>query len=466
MEFRPQKGQQERFLSSSADIVIYGGAAGGGKTYSILLEPLRHLDNPKFTVAVFRQTNSQIFTQGGLWDKSEEIYPYFGARSVKTPSAKWTFPSGMDVTFNYLNMDKDVLKWQGSEIALIMFDELTHFTLKQFIYMLSRNRSLSGVRPYIRATCNPDSDSWVAELISWWIDEETGYPIPERGGVIRYFARIDDAFIWGDTREELIAKGINARGIKSFTFIPSSIFDNQILLEQNPEYLANLEAQSLVERERLLYGNWKIRPAAGLVFPKNAIELIQEVPTDIVRVVRGWDLAATDVKDNSEAAYTAGVLIGKRKSGAFVILDVKNVQMNASSVRKLIWNTAVTDQYTYKDSKIILPQDPGQAGKDQAESFVKFLAGFDVNTELESGSKIERANPMAAQWQIGNIQVLQADWTKSYLEQMNNFPESKFKDMVDASSKAFNFINKARTIFVPPTDSILLKDKKEWGTWR
>ena len=70
--------------------------------------------------------------------------------------------------------------------------------------MLSRNRSMCGVRPYIRATCNPDADSWVADLVSWYIDSDTGYPIPKRSGAIRYFVRHDNKLFWADTRQELI----------------------------------------------------------------------------------------------------------------------------------------------------------------------------------------------------------------------------------------------------------------------
>jgi hypothetical protein len=75
-----------------------------------------------------------------------------------------------------------VYDWQGAQIPLICFDELTHFRAHQFFYMVSRNRSTCGVRPYIRATCNPDADSWVANFLAWWIDPETGFPIPERAG--------------------------------------------------------------------------------------------------------------------------------------------------------------------------------------------------------------------------------------------------------------------------------------------
>lgn len=92
-------------------------------------------------------------------------------------------------------------QWQGTQAAMFGFDELTHFSKSQFFYMLSRNRSDSGVKGYIRATCNPDADSWVADFISWWIDHETGYPIPERSGQIRWMYRNNDEIYWADTRK-------------------------------------------------------------------------------------------------------------------------------------------------------------------------------------------------------------------------------------------------------------------------
>jgi len=91
-------------------------------------------------------------------------------------------------------------------VPFIGFDELTHFTKKQFFYLLSRNRSTCGVRPYIRATCNPDPDSWVKELIEWRVDPETGYIIKERDGVIRYFTVDNSNIVRGDTREEVVKK--------------------------------------------------------------------------------------------------------------------------------------------------------------------------------------------------------------------------------------------------------------------
>ena len=85
-----------------------------------------------------------------------------------------------------------------------------------------------------------------------------------------------------------------------------------------------------------------------------------------------------------------------------------------------------------------LPQDPAQAGKDQAQSYIKFLSGFNVYARKESGDKALRAEPVAAQWQAGNFDVVIADWNDMYFSQLESFPQSKFKDMVDATSSAFN----------------------------
>lgn len=437
---RPQRGPQEKFLATSADIAIYGGAAGGGKTFAILMDPLRYKDVRGYRSVIFRKNYTQITASGGLWDESLSMYgDISGARSTKSPKYNWTFSRRASVSFDYLWRDDDVLKWQGSQITMIGFDELTHFSERQFFYMLSRNRSVCGVKPYVRATCNPDSDSWVAKFISWWIDGETGYPIKGRSGKVRYMFRMDDGILWADTKAELVSKGVSPGDIKSVTFIASTLNDNKILMEKDPSYLANLKALPLVERERLLFGNWKIKPAAGLYFKRVQIgSILESVPDDIVAIVRGWDLAATDVDEDDNAAYTAGVLMAKRSNGRFVVIDVLNQQLKAGDVRKLIKTTAITDYAKYSYVRQRLPQDPGQAGKEQAESYIAMLAGYDVVTKAESGSKVTRAEPMAAQWQAGMFDVVAGAWNEDYFNQLESFPESKFKDMVDASSSAFN----------------------------
>jgi hypothetical protein len=257
MHLRPHDGPQTQFLASSADIAIYGGAAGGGKSYALLMEPLRHIENGKFGAVIFRRTYPEIVGEGGLWDTAGEIYPSLGV-SMLDGKTECRFPSGMRVSFRHLQHEKDKYSWQGSQVPLIGFDELTHFSIGQFFYLLSRNRSTCGVKPYVRATTNPEAGSWVAEFIKWWIDQETGFPIPEHAGKVRWFVRANEQLSWSDDPDELAAEHPGQMP-KSVTFVPAKLDDNPTLLEKDPSYRANLLAQPRVERERLLNGNWLAR---------------------------------------------------------------------------------------------------------------------------------------------------------------------------------------------------------------
>lgn len=289
----PQKGYQLKALSSKADIVIGGAAAGVGKTYSLLLEFLRHINNPEWGGVIFRRTTPQIRNEGGLWDTSMDIYPHVSA-DPRESSLEWKFPEGAKLKFAHLEYEKNKFDWQGSQIPFIGFDELTHFSESMFFYLLSRNRSVCGVKPYVRATCNPDPDSWVATLISWWIDQDTGFPIPERDGVIRYFIRDGKNYIWGDTQEECIEKSwyfledlvtksnIDPKSfVKSLTFISGSIYDNRKLLESNPEYLGNLASQDEQQKKILLEGNWKIVVSDTDIYEYNAFKAMFDSPYSV-----------------------------------------------------------------------------------------------------------------------------------------------------------------------------------------
>lgn len=249
---QPQPGYQLKALSNSADIIIGGAAAGVGKTYTLLLDPVRDIKTPGFGGVIFRRTSTQIKNEGGLWDTSKEIYKHLKA-VPRESRLEWIFPKGPKIKFSHLEYEKNINDWQGAQIPFIGFDELTHFSKKMFFYLMTRNRSTCGVKPYMRATCNPDPESWVAEFISWWIDQETGYPIPERDGVIRYMIVDGENVIWGDSYEEVIEKawylieeevtksGIDPKEfVKTVTFISGTIYDNKELMKVNPSYLANL----------------------------------------------------------------------------------------------------------------------------------------------------------------------------------------------------------------------------------
>lgn len=425
-EIKPQFGPQEQFFRCEADILFYGGAAGGGKTWSLLAEPLRHFKNPLFSSVTFRKTTKQIRNAGGLWDEGMKLYMPMGARPVASPIHTFYFESGMRIQFSHMEQEKNMYDWQGSQIPLIQWDELNHFTRSQFFYMMSRNRSDSGVSGYIRATMNPDPKSWVKDMIRWWLDEEGEYPDYSKSGVIRYFRRVEDEIIWSDTKDHA--------DCRSFTFIPSKLTDNQILMQRDPTYEASLRALSRVERARLLDGNWKIEPTAGEVFNTAWWTRVLAAPA-AGRTVRYWDRAATEKTDANNPDRTVGLKLRWGQDGRFYILDVVKGQWSPGMVERVIKNTAIADG---RDVQVWVEQDPGQAGMVEATQYVKLLPGFTVKMNPVRKDKISRALPVSAQVEAGNISVVQGPWNKDFFDETQAFPSKGHKkDQVDALSGAF-----------------------------
>lgn len=276
---KPQAGPQHAFAACDADIAVYGGAAGGGKTWSLLIDPLRWVGDPLFRGVIFRRTYPEITVSGGLWDESQELYPLVGGRSAST-RLEWRFPSGASIVFRHLEHEKSKRSWQGAQTTYQGWDELTHYTSTQFFYVaLSRSRSRARVRPYIRATCNPEP-GWVKDFLAPWVDRKFDGP-PARSGEVRAFVRVSGEVRWVP---------LGTPKSKTLTFIKASVYDNKILLRSDPDYLANLEALLPVDRARLLEGDWDVR-REGLVYPGFESCLVESAPPpdDHARLVGGID---------------------------------------------------------------------------------------------------------------------------------------------------------------------------------
>ncbi|AZA82179.1 hypothetical protein C1637_09885 [Chryseobacterium lactis] len=353
-------------LSSPADILIGGAAAGVGKTFSLLLEPIRHINVENFGAVIFRKTTPMIRTEGGLWDSSKKIYGKISGADPREYTLEWRFESGVKLKFSHLDPNTYEMDWQGPEIPLICFDELTHFSRKMFFYMLSRNRSTCGVKPYVRATCNPDPDSWVADFIAWWIDQDPnspnyGFPIPERQGVLRYFYNQNNELVWGSSydevyrkcQEDIDAQVQKSKGlvqpndfIKSVTFIAGSIYDNQELLRVNPAYLGNLNAQDEAERQRLLLGNWKVSSKGDDIY---SFKKFLDIFTNSF-VPHGEKRITTDIAMKGSNKFTIWVWSGKRVLDFFVMDKSKG-----NEVIDLIKQAAFS--YNVPESNILFDND-------------------------------------------------------------------------------------------------------------
>lgn len=439
-QLKAQEGSQEAFLRSNAHITVYGGAVGAGKSFALLMEPLYHISNPAFGAVIFRRTYPQIMNEGGLWDTSMKIYPFVGGKA-KPSKLEWTFPSGAKVKFAHMQHEKDRLQWDGAQIPLLCWDQLEHFTWRQFFYMLARNRTTCGVRPYIRATCNPQVDHWLRDFMSWWINEETGLPYYERSGILRWFVIREDQPIWGDTRAELVERFGKGSLPKSFTFIPGTVKDNPILMNSNPDYLSNLQALSRIDRERLLHGNWNIREEAGEFFQSAWFEIVPVAPSGI-QAMRYWDRAATATEPGKEnkASWTAGVLLVKTAQGMYCIKDIVRFQGTPLTVEERIQAVASQDGTSVE---IGIEVDPGQAGIAEAGRYPRLLPNHVVRLNKVHESKGIRAKPVSAQAEAGNIKLAQGRWNTAFLKEAENFDGSHTctSDQIDGLSGAYFLLN-------------------------
>ncbi len=248
--FQPNEGPQTDFLAANEREVLYGGAAGSGKSYSILADPMRYFGNSSFSGLLVRRTNDEL--RELIW-KSQELYPkaYKGAKWQEKKS-QWVFPSGARLWMTYLEQEKDVLRYQGQAFCYIAFDELTqHPTPFAWNYMRSRLRSTDKSLPlYMRATTNPGGvgHGWVKRMFIDPSPENKAFPATdiETGEILRF------------------PKGHPQEGSTLFErrFIPARLKDNPYLFKDG-QYEANLLSLPENQRRQLLEGDWSVADGAA-----------------------------------------------------------------------------------------------------------------------------------------------------------------------------------------------------------
>lgn len=413
---RPHPGPQTDFLASTADMVLGGGAGGGGKSWALIYAGVLHgVRTPGWTGLICRSKAVDLLKPGGLWDRAQEIARQTGghARGGQYRDIHW--PGGGRLAFDYVAKG-NYQNYRSTELAFLGFDEVNECPMEAVIFLMSRLRTTCGAKPILRMTCNPDPTHEIAKWVDpyYLIDggEEDGRADRAQSGKIRYFARRakDDAFIFGETPEATADEAEReVWEVKSFTFVPSLLDDNPTLAgneTQRRAYLANIAQQGAVVEAQLRDGNWRATqmPAGILRWDYwGGGETLLEPVSPIVRWVRAWDLASTKPrKGYRDPDYTVGVLMGWDAFERWYVADVVLCRAEVDGVDELLARTASADG---PDVLQVIEVEGGASGKRDAKTTRSVLQASGrcgpIREVRAVKDKATKARPMANELRLG-----------------------------------------------------------------
>lgn len=415
--------------------VMYGGAAGGGKSEALLTAAAQYVDVPGYAALILRRSYRDLALPGALMDRAMTWWRNTEAHWDGT-NYRWTFPSGAKIQFGYLEHEGDETRYQSAEFQRILFDELTQFSQAQYTYMFSRIRRLRGseIPVGMRSASNPGG---VGHL---WVKKRWGLP---------------DGRTHSNNR----------------IFVPARLEDNPHL-DQDTYELSFLEL-SEVTRAQLRYGDWTAQNLGGQFDPAwFTIIKSSEVPDKQFHTgqVRHWDLGSsepTEIDPNPD--YTAGChllkankmpekirkrLVEDIRAGAQIdmptppfwyILNMKRAQTHSGGVEEMLRMTAHLDG---KSVPISIEQERGATGKLLIENYRRnILSGFQVHRLWTSGDKETRAGLVGGQASQGRYFVVEGDWTGAFLDEASLFKTKDIHDdQIDGLSGAQIQINKMLAI--------------------
>jgi predicted phage terminase large subunit-like protein len=436
---------QARFLLRPEREVLYGGAAGGGKSDALLMAALQYVHVPRYAAIIFRRTFADLALPGAIMDRAKEWL-------VGRPGVRWNdndkrfvfecAGGSSSLTFAYLEHEVDKYRYQGAEFQFIAFDELTQFTETAYRYLFSRCRRpkdvgeepLARVPLRTRAASNPGGagHTWV---LGRFIDQARD----EKGRVWTADTAADidlmRSKVW---IRDLASQDDEGKPVREDrAFVPAKLEDNPHLDQE--EYGKSLRELDAVTRAQLRRGDWAVRPK-GPLFDRTSFKVVDAVPVGC-RFWRYWDLASTpeDEKKANDPDWTAGAKCAIAPDGTLYVADVRRAREDPAGVERLIKHTAEVDG---KGVPVTIEQEPGSSGAHTVDHYQRtVLRGWSVYGEKKTGSKVELARPLSAYASNGHVCIVRGPWNGAFLDEAESFPFGGHDDQVDAVAGAYRMLS-------------------------
>ena len=497
--WNPLPGPQTTVWTLDCDEILYGGAAGGGKSMLVAALPLQLLHAPRGRMLVLRRNTGDL---ADLIDLAKTVfitgndngrYAYRAAAPGKArfrEDKNWLLINGdrLRVWFGHCH---DVDDWQiyiGQAFDKICFDEVVQFEEVQYLEIKGRLRgSVPGIRRQVIATTNPPKpnepgNAWVrkrwapwlspkCQVEDWEIVDETGATVrgtglpdrieggerkpPAESGQILYVGKIgkEERFSSTPFSWTILLEGKRVRlHAETRTYVKALLSDNPALLEGSPNYAAKLADNDPVRMRQLLLADWEASYDIGEMFRRTRFEVVDDVPEGHAAWARAWDFAGTKPNEqNKDPDWTVGLLGCKHEDG-FVYLKHGHAMRDEPGEVE-----AARDHFASSDGvhvKQIYPRDPAEAGKTVAELRVSAAIDAGAAADVVPATKnvLSKAGPVSAaahpralgqETGYGKIRVVRGDWNEPFFDTVEKFPNGRHDDWVSALADLYNHLMSA-----------------------
>lgn len=486
----PQPGPQQQLFACEADEILYGGAAFGGKSSAIVALLTQRLRLRGYRALVLRRTSddlSHLFDEARwIFHEGRPLGKYAYRPFAPFPATRWfdgcwlISKEGGRAKFSHCHNDDDYKKHTGLQWDDVLFDELPHFTLKQYTEIIARRRgTIPGLRRRAISTANPPEQDdpgseWIKARWAPWLDDDCecedweeldpstgqvvrGKGLPPRWEVVAgidgeptrrrkapaasaqvlYVAMVGEG---DNARERFSTEPFTWRGGKAETrtFIASKMADNQAGLEAEPNYVAKLRQNDPVRAQQLEEGDWNIKPAPGLYFKRSWFELVDDVPPGVASWYRRWDLAATvPTRENPDPDWTEGPRVAQHEGNGYIYFDdLASCRLDPGGTDAFIKQTI--EEVDGEAVLQVFPVDPGAAGKNEGVRLARIAeaCGAPAECERERGAKSLRIRFLSSVCSpktndrahtkhdgtpsdvpLGRLKIVKGDWVERFFRQ-------------------------------------------------